>query len=475
MVVRRTAEAAQGGAARRSRPSWSAARLAACVLAVLSIGASRPRYGGTVRVVSASPVSETDPQLADTPQDAAISALRAAAVCRLHPSGRLEWTGVTASSSHPLRWALTPLPTARWTTGEPMTAASLAQSLARVTRADAASPYRALLHPLRGEGKTINASADRVELTLRHPWPDLERSLCHPQLAPWQRGVGVGPFAAVEAGAFAAFMNFARGRPYVDRLEHATADERRGPRLLELGQAEVLLGGDVAEGSSEQSGPALFATYLVLHPRRAPGELRAHVEAGIDRADLVRFFVPSPAVPMTSLLPPALMPQGLVQRPAPPAPVAARDLVLLFDAAAADHRAVAERLQVRLHGMGFRIAPQALSRKALRARWAAQDFDILLMSVLLPPAPGPALAIAVDLAGRRDRLAAELPPIGAIADTGQRDAFARNRAEVLLRSLPVVPLYARAIRVQAPRLPPIAIDAFGIPQLEDVSLPRVAP
>lgn len=450
---------------------WTAPALWGAI-AVLALGADRPRFGGTLRVATPSPAATGDPLLQDTPGEAALAPLGAQAACRTLADGRIEWTGFEVASSHPLRWSLTPRPTARWTDGQRVTAAELAQVYARIASAELPSPYRALLHPLRGPRRAPAVRGGAVELVLGHPWPDLERSLCHPALALWNKQAALAPFIR-DAEGQAAFPGFPRGRPFVDRLHVILADERRGTRLLELGQADLLVGGDAA-ALGVSSGTALFATYLVFNPRRAPAGLRAHVEAGVDRRDLVRFFVPAPAVPMSRLLPPALLPQQAEAPPAAPAPQAPFELTLLYDEALGDHRAVAERLQVRLHGMGFRIAPTPLGRAALRSRWAASDFDVLLFSVLLPPAAGPALAIALDLAGRRDLLGTELQAIGAIPDAGARDALARSRAEALLPTLPLVPLYARGIRVVAPRLGPLTYDGFGIPQLEDVSLPRVA-
>src|SRR5262249_52858128 len=156
------------------------------------------------------------------------------------------------------------------------------------------------------------------------------------------------------------------------------------------------------------------------------------------------------AVPMTQLLPPALTGGGAASPaafsgPAPRAP--GRELTLLYDAALDEHRAVAERIQVRLHDRGYKVALKSVPRAELGTRWASGDFAPLPQPTPLPPAPAPALAVAIELAGRHDLLAVELTALGAIADTAARDARARERAVALRASLPLLPLYARAPQV----------------------------
>jgi hypothetical protein len=143
-------------------------------------------------------------------------------------------------------------------------------------------------------------------------------------------------------------------------------------------------------------------------------------------------------------------------------------LSVLYDASLPDQRAVAERIQVKLHDAGYRIALRGLGRSALRARWASGDFDLMLQAVLLPPLGAPALAVVLELAGRRDLLSRELPALGAIADNAAREARARERALALQPELPLVPLYAQGVRVvTSAKVAGIELDAFGVPLLDD--------
>ncbi len=445
-------------------------RVVLCVLIAGAAGAaSRGLYGGTVRVALAGDVSASDPLLADPPADAWALGLSTRPVCRLDGEGR-PWP-VLASFSPA---GLTVRPSLRASDGTALTAHDVAQSWARASRADTRSPYRALLFPLRGEGRSLSPSSQyNLPLTLSFPWPDLERSLCHPALSvtPGDRSPlkpGTGPFLPTRAlGIYVANPGFPEGRPYVDRLSVTGGDPRAGLRLLSFNQAEVGVGVDAPEGfPAVQPGPALYATYLAFTPARTGAGLRAAVERHVDRADLTRFFVRGPSVAMASILPPALMPQ----QPAPtgaPASAPAREVTLLYDGALEDQRTVAERIQVKLHDAGYRVALRGVSRAVLRSKWAAGDFDLMLHALLLPPIPGPALAVVLDAAGRHELLGRELPPIGAIADAAARDARVRERAAALAPELPFIPLYAQGLRiVAAPQVLGLSTDAYGLPALE---------
>jgi peptide/nickel transport system substrate-binding protein len=448
----------------------------ALLVAAGALAASRPRYGGVVRVAVAGPLPDADPLLADAPAEAAVSSLFRRAVCRLDRSSRvvpevaLELTRPAAGELHvSLRPALQTSQGARVGAGE------LAASWARAFAPETASPYRALLAPVRGEGKGLASAATSpygLDVPLAYAWPDLEKSLCHPALAlvvPGPKGLsGIGPFEPGRGtGAFTFNVHAPLGRPYLDRLSVLATDERGAVReFAELKHAEVAL----AAPAATPVEPMLYATYLVFRPERVPATFRQSVQSTVDPADLTRFFVRAPAAPLWHLMPPALMPAEPTAAPARPA-AEPRELVLLYDGGLEDQHLVAERVQIRLHDLGYRIQLRALPRAALRARWASGDFDALFQSVLLPPVPAAAFAVVLDVAGRHDLLSAELPPLGALADASQRDAKVRERALALEPSLPAIPLYVQGLSVQAsPRLEGLSTDAFGLPTLDDVFL-----
>ncbi|MHB8878280.1 MAG: ABC transporter substrate-binding protein [Myxococcaceae bacterium] len=451
------------------------ALLLVVALSLSAQAASRGRYGGTLKLALASRQTEADPLLADTPSEAALLGLLTRSVCRLDrvrgQAGVLTFDAVRPSQDVV---RLTARPGLRFGNDLPVGAKEIAQSLSRAAGPSSASPYRALLFPLKGEGKKLSSSVTSrygLDLTLAFPWPDLERSLCHPALAivdaRSDRLFGVGPFRpAAEKGSYLANPAFPEGRPYADQLTVTATDERGAARLLSLRKAQVALGG--ADEGAGPAGPALYATYLAFKGKAVGGEFRAAFESAIDRTDLTRFFVRAPAVPMVRLLPPALQagpdplrPSG-AQRSASP-----REVTLLFDQSLDDQRAVAERLQVKLHDRGYKVALKGLPRSALRTRWAAGDFELMLHSLLLPPAPAPALAVVIDAAGRHDLLATVLPPLGAVSDAAARDARAREASDALSSKLELLPLYAQGLRVTVSReVVGLTQDAQGLPTLD---------
>jgi hypothetical protein len=190
----------------------------------------------------------------------------------------------------------------------------------------------------------------------------------------------------------------------------------------------------------------------------------------VSREDLTRFFVRAPSAPMTGLLPPALAPET-----AAPLPVAApsggqKTLTLAWDASNEDHRAVAERLQVKLQSIGYRVALEPKPRKALREAWAGGDYTLMLQQVLLPPVAAPALAVVSTLA-RSSTAAAKLKTLGTVSDPKERDDKARALAGALAPELDLIPLYVQGLALQpAPGLQQLVLDGFGLPRLDDAFL-----
>ncbi len=433
--------------------------------AASTLAAGRVPYGGQLRVVHTSSAEPEEPALADSPTEATLHGLLSRPACRLGPDGQTVPT-LARELSRPSPQVV------RLTLPSPEQAGALARAWMRLTRSEAPSPYRALLYPVHGEARQLSASGDTLELALSFPWPDLERALCHPMLAPPRSPAALGPFAPAGPGTVEARLSWPEGRPYLDALRLRATDERGLRRLWTSREAEVVLG--AMPDSSTVSGAALYATYLAWSPRRVPANFRRAVESAIDREDLTRLFVRGPAVPMPHLLPPALLSQPAAPSPAPPPSQSGRKVTLLYDSGSEDQRAVAERLQVKLYERGYVVALEPLSRGELRARWAKGDYELMLHSLLLPPVPGPALAVVLDAGGRKDLLGVELPRIGSQPDEAARDEKARARALALAPSVPMLPLYAQGLALKvAPEVAGLDFDAQGLPVLDGAFLQPV--
>ncbi|HET8539440.1 MAG TPA: ABC transporter substrate-binding protein, partial [Anaeromyxobacter sp.] len=189
--------------------------------------------------------------------------------------------------------------------------------------------------------------------------------------------------------------------------------------------------------------------------------------AALDRAELARRFVRGAAEPLATLVPPALLPGA----PPPAAPgdrggAPPRRIVLLADAAAADQRALAERLQVKLFDRGAGAALDLVDGGArLRARLAARDWDVALVPVTVL-APDPALAAGQVAWAARGGAAARraMAELAAAAPEALPAA-----ADGLARELGIVPLVAAGLRASAGAAlqglavrPDGAIDAAGL-------------
>lgn len=451
-------------------------RVLPCLFLALSASsvqaASRARFGGTLRFASAHPIEEEDPLLADTPWEATILSLVARSICSLSAEGKLI-DELAESISYPTPTLVNVklrAPLRRGEAGQ-LTADDLARSWSRASGDAAPSPYRSLLYPLKFENKRPAIGIigpSEVQLSLEHPWPDFDATLCHPALAVWDReSGGIGPFSRSKTpGALRTNPWYPRGGPFVDRVVYVSQSERTIARNRGLGKLDV---------SMDHTGPGpivggLFTTYLAFDQRKTGGEFRRAFSTAIDRADLAKFFA-APAEPAYGLLSNALAPEQKSPSSVSSGSRDRQDLALLYDAALTEQRRVAERIQVKLHDLGYRISLQPLSRRNLRQRWARQDFDLAIFSVLLPPRPAAALAVVLDLAGQAELMRAELPPLGQISDAGTRDAKARERAFKLTAQVPLIPLYSQSLHVYGKAtLEGLRFDAYGLPLLDDAFL-----
>lgn len=407
--------------------------LATCLLPASSPHAGgRGRYGGTLQVALVAPASPVAPDFADAPIDALRLALTHQPLCRL----------VTFSRPTPKQLRLDLLPGVDPT--------SITTQLARVR--DSASPARSLLANVTAWSLTGHT----LDLELAGPAPALERALCHPAFS-----LPLGPFRA-KGPRLEPVDAQPGGRPWLDGVALQLTDARTAERLLAQRKVHLVIG-----SAGQGDPPQLFATALRLGPGLGT-HFRAAVDATLDRTDLARFFVAAPAGPLHALVPPALggSPARLpTARPAPLAPT--RDVALLFDAGAEHERAIAQRLQVKLQPLGYRLALKPTPREALRQH-APTEGEAVLVSLLLPPTAAGALQLWCDVAGQRERLPALLQQLGAAADP---EAKARELAATLGAELPLIPLVTRGLGVAAaPDVQHLARDEAGLPRLDDVFL-----
>lgn len=403
--------------------------LLSIVLATVAFAGNRAHPGGTLQVALVSPSAAVDPLSADAPVDALRLMLTHQLLCKVVELSR-------------------PAPNVlRLTTAASVDPKLVTDALQRVSVTTL--PVHGLLFPV----SSWTVSGRAVDLQLKGPSPDLERMLCHPAFA-----IPLGAFRA-NGTRLEAFDEQPSGRPHLDAVVLQSADARTAERLF--AQRRVQL---VAGASSPDDVVQLFATALVLSPGLA--SLRAAIESTTDRGDLAKFFVTAPAGPLPGLLPPSLAPQQPLAPAAKPAPLnPPRELTLLFDEEAPHEKSIAQRLQVKLQPLGYRLALKPTPRRALRARSPAEG-ELFLQSVVLPPSPAGALLLWLELAGQHARIPAVLQQLAAAPDV---DARARELSLQLGPELPVIPLVTRGLGVAAAReVQHLTRDPLGLPRLDDV-------
>jgi hypothetical protein len=148
-----------------------------------------------------------------------------------------------------------------------------------------------------------------------------------------------------------------------------------------------------------------------------------------------------------------------------------KPFTLTYDAALEPARAVAERLQLKLHERGYAVTLQPVPHPDVHTKWGNRGYDALLTSVLLPPSPAEAFAVLLELAQRPELAGRELPPLGAAATPEARLQLLADRLTALRATLPLIPLYVQGARVQADAtVQGLGFDAQGLPRLDGAFL-----
>lgn len=445
-----------------------------CALAlVLSLGPGlaaagvRPAYGGTIRIGVAPPGGAAGGAALDALVERATSAplLEVDAAGALVP-GALAEVPVPEAGARAFRLRVRPGLTDA--AGRPLGAADVAARLTAVLAPGGPAPDRWLALPILGADALVEGrapllagvqvlSASELLVTLAFPLPELPWLLAAPALAL----PGAGPFTGATgraAGGPAVLLHndrHHRGRPFADELRVETVDARAAARLVEQGRLALVLRPE-GTGARTLALAPLAVTVAVVNPARLGGgaaAIRAAL-AAVDRAELARRFVRGPAEPLRTLVPPALLPGAAPEEPPSAAgpPPAAR-IALLADASEPDQRAVAERLQVKLFDAGVRASVELLDGGRYRARLAAGDHDVALVTVHVQ-ALRPALAAGQIAFVTRGADAARRTLAALAGLEGDAALAAAARAG---RELDLVPLVASGLRASwAPALQGVA-------------------
>jgi peptide/nickel transport system substrate-binding protein len=402
---------------KRTRYLFLVAVSAAAVTGVL-FAATRPRYGGILRVEMRSAVRDMDPAAAAADNDARAAKMRLLplvyeTLVRCDEEGRLEplLAASWQADSRMQRWEFRLRPGVKFHDGMPLIPAAAAAVLSAA-----------------GRGWLVTEGKDAVVIESERPAPGLPRDLANPALAIALRGAdgvlsGTGPFrvAEWEAGRralFAANEAYWGGRPFLDGIHLEMGRNPRDQLLdLELDKTDFV---ELApqETRRTSSRPAIIwssapieLVALVFERGRAGAvdtKMRKALALAIDRNALHTVLLQKRGDPAESLVPGWMSgyaflfsggrDSGPAPRPAGAMPPGAVPLELSFDAADPLAKMIADRIAVDSRAAG--IAIQAVGRSA--AARAGMPEVRLVRARIRPAAAATALSELTAALGLND-------------------------------------------------------------------------
>ena len=343
--------------------------LAALSASAVCGAATRPHYGGTLRVETRAAPAALDPTAAGA---APIRSLVFETLVRLDEAGTpqpclaVSWQHDATSK----RWQFNLRPGVKFHDGSPLTAAAVAASL------QAALPSLA-----------ISVTGDSATIRANHPVPDLLLELAHNGLVFAHNAeggfLGTGPFrlTAFEPGrraTFAANEDYWGGRPFLDAIDVQLGRGLRDQLAdLELGKADIVEVGpnDLRRASDHGrtvwSSAAVNLIALAFGPGRAEDpRLREALALSIDRAAMHSVLLQRQGEVSAALLPqwisgyafafPTAPDLARAQALANALPPTARTLTLTYDPSMRAARSLAERVAVNARdaGLAVQVSPQ---------------------------------------------------------------------------------------------------------------------
>jgi peptide/nickel transport system substrate-binding protein len=410
-----------------------------------SSAATRPHYGGTLRVMMQSAPDSLDIPANPTPTESwdgsRTLSLIGDTLVTLDPRGRPHASLALAWQSDPSarHWQFILRRSVKFHDGSAASATAIAQILGA-------------LHPV----WTVRASGDSLSIDNDTPMPSLLAELALPRNLLLKRNavgngshfpVGTGPFLVAEWTPgkllkLAANEESWAGRPFVDSVviefgkslrDQAIALELDKTDLIEL--APQAGGGAQANTSSSLSSSLpveLLALVFPVNSRAQDSHLREALALAIDRKPIQAVLLKGAGEPSASILPnwmtgySAVFPtqvnpqraRALLSDSHPPA------LNLSYDPRDPQARLIAERIALNAHEVGIAVAVSLSGQEDIR----------LLRVTLSSPDPATSLAEAVLQMGLQPAAGHSSPQSDSLADLYQAE---RN----LLDGCAVIPLF----------------------------------
>ena len=430
---------------------------AASLLLLTSASArTRPQYGGTLRVEMRAAPATLDPTESEKfgPNATAQSRLTPLVFDTLvtlndnnQPIARLAiaWKHDAAYK----QWDFTLRPGVTFSDDEPLTAATVSESLSRS-----------------GPGWKVRIIGDGVRIESEEPLPELLTELSVPRHAiVWRADkvlTGTGPFriesfTAGQRAVFVANPSYWAGRPFVDRIEVQFNRNARDQQVdLQVGRA------DISEVPSDQlrralsdsslraiASPPIELLAVVFDESRSKDDdarLREAIAATVDRNAIANLLLQRQAEPAYGLLPQWIGGYEHVFRASPDktqrwtvkGAAATQSITLMYDFQDLAAKAAAERVVAGAREIGVPL--QAVGENLAQREGNA---DMRVVRVAIPSG---------EAGAALETMAAELglPAVSAAATIGQDYELERSLLESR-RVIPVVHLpaaYSASARVR---------------------------
>ena len=266
-------------------------------------GATRPRYGGTLRIAIRGVMNGLNPAAIENSDAARFVPLVFDSLVAEDDRGNLQPRLARSWTSDPTfrRWQFWLRSDVKFHDGELLTPQIAVSSLANVVA-----------------GCKSSALGDSVVFQCDAPRPELGAQLAAPATAISRRSAankleGTGPFLISDwqpgkRVVFTAFEDSWAGRPYLDSIELTLGQDYRDQQLaLQLGRTdlvEVPAGQAAAEAKVSTSQPVDLITLTFSgNPSVADERVRHALSLGIDRETIASVLLQGQALPATGLLP----------------------------------------------------------------------------------------------------------------------------------------------------------------------------
>jgi|GEM_PF-3721105 len=280
---------------------------------------------------------------------------------------------------------------------------------------------------------SYSSESREFKIVTQPPYPDIMRLLSTPRSAIAVEGFGTGPFkvASVKPTILESFIQFRRGAPYIDRIEHiGNISPFKARAALRSGLADLIFGIDDLDRKTEAFAYAHassdFEDFIVLQVGRNSEDLANssdlnNLRSALNRNRLVRRYLSERASPATNFF---AHNQKLPRSRQFEQSRKIRTMILNKDSVASIR--FAERVQFELVKKGLTVKIKSIPPSEFQQKVARGEFDFALRSISLSQA---SQFSASSKLYRLLEVASENNVFEAVSNANQMSAFSKARRE----------------------------------------------